>query len=199
MEIHRYHNERLMKSFARTIVLACLLIGYAFQAWTQSLEKYGNVVFSPPTDWMRNTGDGHLAFTKINQDSGEFGRIILYQEEKSSGSLDIDFKEDWQSLIVANYQPKELRDFSRTSFSSEWNAIIGVAPYVYQNQNQAVVLVTLSNRKQKISYVFLSNTTAYEKELEDFGSSLEFNSPISSFPEIIPPMPLSRNGTQPTL
>lgn len=164
--------EQIVKIFL-TIVIN---LGTLAVVFGQQVERYGNIAFLPPGDWVKNEGNGYLAFTKINQESGEFGRIILYQAETSSGSLDEDFKGDWQSLIETNYQPKELTDFSKTSFNSEWNAVIGVAPYVYQNQNQAVVLVTLSNGRQKISYVFLSNTTAYEKELEDFGSSLELSS-----------------------
>ncbi|RPA70392.1 hypothetical protein EF405_03740 [Cyclobacteriaceae bacterium YHN15] len=174
-QVNGFHIAPIFSKLALSITLIVLFPGIFMESYGQLLEKYGQVGFVPPAQWSRNSGDGYLAFTKINQESGEFGRIILYQEEKSSGSLDVDFKEDWQSLIEANYQPKDLTDFSKTSFNSEWNAIIGVAPFVYQNQNQAVVLVTLSNRKQKISYVFLSNTTAYEKELEDFGSSLEFS------------------------
>ncbi|MFD2201980.1 hypothetical protein [Shivajiella indica] len=182
-QVNGFHIAPISRKLAISISLIILFLGIDMESNGQQLEKNGQVGFVPPAQWSRNSGDGYLAFTKTNPESGEFGRIILYQEEKSSGSLDVDFKEDWQSLIEVNYQPKELSDFTKTSFNSEWNAIIGVAPYVYQNQNQAVVLVTLSNRKQKISYAFLSNTTAYEKELEDFGSSLEL--PSFSHPTVI--------------
>lgn len=194
-QVNGFHIAPFLKKLAISIFLIVLFPGIDMESYGQQLEKYGMVGFVPPVQWSRNSGDGYLAFTKTNQESGEFGRIILYEEEKSSGSLDIDFKEDWQSLIVANYQPNELSDFSKTSFNSEWNAIIGVAPYAYQNQNQAVVLVTLSNRKQKISYVFLTNTTTYEKELEDFGSSLELSS--FSHPTVISSreIPISKSSS----
>lgn len=177
MKAPGFQTNFLRTSLLRTTIMTAIFLGTIVRAFPQQAEKYGNVTFTAPKDWIRNTAAGYLAFTKVNQNSGEFARIILYQEEKSSGSLDVDFKEDWQSLVVKNYQPKELTDFSKTSFNSSWNAIVGVAPYTYQNQNQAVVLVTISNGERKTSYVFLSNTTAYEKELEAFGSSMDFSDP----------------------
>ncbi|WP_373497148.1 hypothetical protein [Aquiflexum sp.] len=145
----------------------------------QHLEKYDGVTYSPPVGWSRIEGLGYLEFTKGNSSSGEFGKILLYKVKPSSGSLDNDFEEDWRILIVPEYQPREPMDSSKTSFKSKWNAMIGAVSIFYQNQNQAVVLVTISNGQRKISYVFVSNTSTFERELEEFGSSLEFGSPTS--------------------
>jgi len=142
----------------------------------QHLEKYDGITFSPPQGWSKYEGLGYLVFTKGNPSSEEFGMIFIYKEKTSSGSLDNDFKEDWKTLIVQEYQPKEPKDSSKTSFKSKWNAMIGAAPGLYENQNQVVVLVTISNGLRKISYVFVTNTPSFEKELEEFGSSLEFGS-----------------------
>ncbi|MCL6257922.1 hypothetical protein M3O96_02395 [Aquiflexum sp. TKW24L] len=142
----------------------------------QQFEKYQGVTYSPPDGWIRDEGLGYLVFTKGNPSTEEFGRILLYKEKPSSGFLDIDFEEDWKALIVPEYQPKEPKDSSKTSFKSKWNAMIGAAPGLYENQNQVVVLVTISNGLRKISYVFVTNTLSFEKELEEFGSSLVFGS-----------------------
>lgn len=177
MKAPGFQTNFLRTSLLRIAIMTLIFLGIIVRAFPQQAEKYGNITYTAPKDWTRNTATGYLAFTKVDRNSGEFARIILYQEEKSSGSLDVDFKENWQTLVVKHYQPKELTNFSKTSFNSKWNAIVGVAPYAYQNQNQAVVLVTISNGERKTSYVFLSNTTAFEKELEAFGGSMEFSDP----------------------
>lgn len=141
----------------------------------QQFEKFQGVTYSPPDGWLEDEGLGYLSFTKHNPSTGEFGRILLYKEKTSSGSLGNDFEEDWKMLIFPEYQPKEPKDSSKTSFKSKWNAMIGAAPGLYENQNQVVVLVTISNGLRKISYVFVTNTASFERELEEFGSSLVFD------------------------
>lgn len=140
----------------------------------QGLEKYDMVSFERPKGWERVNGPGYLAFTKFIPSSKEYARILLYESQPSSGSLDFDFETDWQELVAQHYKPKEFTNLSKTPFNPEWNAVLAIAPFSYQDQNHAAVLVTLSDNKRKLSYVFITNSTAFETELEDFGSSIIF-------------------------
>jgi hypothetical protein len=77
-------------------------------------------------------------------------------------------------LIVANYKPGKTIDESLSDYKDGWKAKLRVAPFVFNQVNQAVILLMLTDGKKKMSFVFLTNTEEFQKDFEDFGSSLAF-------------------------
>jgi hypothetical protein len=79
-------------------------------------------------------------------------------------------------LIVANYKPGKTIDESLSDYKDGWKAKLRVAPFVFNQVNQAVILLMLTDGKKKMSFIFLTNTEEFQKDFEDFGSSLAFAS-----------------------
>ena len=171
-----------MKNILIMIVLSTVL-PYG-QCRAQSPENFDNVWFLPPQSWIRESRNDFVSFTSIDRTEGQYARILLYASLPSSGNLDKDFDTEWNQLVKPHYQSGNFTDRSVSPFKNGYTAKIGVAPFKYANQNQVVVLATLSDGQTKISYVFLTNTQRYEKELEDFGSSLQFDRPASQVSQV---------------
>lgn len=161
-----------MKTFIAILVLISIM--QTKDSGAQNQENFDIARFIPPQSWIRETGNGFVSFTVNDRTTSQYARILLYASLPSSGNLDKDFETEWTELVKLNYSPGDFTDQSVSAFKDGYTAKIGVAPFKHANQNQAVVLCTLSDGKTKISYVFLTNTQSYEKELEDFGSSLNF-------------------------
>jgi len=143
-------------------------------AKAQSFENFDILSYIPPHSWVRETGNSFISYTKIDMPANQYSRILLYASQRSSGNLEQDFRVEWDELVMPHYHPGDFTQQSVSPFKEGWIAKIGVAPFKYRDQNQAVILVTLSNNLIKLSYVFISNTTVHQKEFEDFGSSLAF-------------------------
>jgi len=146
----------------------------ATPAKAQSFENFDILSYIPPHSWVRETGNSFISYTKIDMPANQYSRILLYASQCSSGNLEQDFRVEWDELVLPHYHPGDFTQQSVSPFKEGWIAKIGVAPFKYSDQNQAVILVTLSNNLIKLSYVFISNTTVHQKEFEDFGSSLAF-------------------------
>lgn len=140
----------------------------------QNIEKFDIVSFTPPAGWVKETGNGFVAYTKVNETKGEYARILLYASQPATGNVDTDFDTEWMELVKPNYNPGTFTDVSTSNYKDGWVAKIGVAPFQFGNQNHAVVLNTLLKNKIKMSNVFISNTVAYQSDFEDFGSSFDF-------------------------
>lgn len=141
----------------------------------QNIEKFDIVSFTPPAAWVKESGNGFISYTKVNETKGEYARILLYASQPATGNVDTDFNTEWMELAKSNYNPGAFTDVSTSNFKDGWVAKIGVAPFQYNNQNHAIVLNMLVNNKTKMSNVFISNTVAYQTDFEDFGSSLDFS------------------------
>lgn len=161
-----------MKTLIVILILCAILKDVECRAQVQ--ENFDIVWFNAPQSWARENGNGFVSFTTIDNDARQYARILLYASLPSSGSPDKDFDTEWNQLVKSHYHPGEFTDQSATPFKNGYTAKIGVAPFKFADQNQAVVLTKLTDGKTKISYVFITNTQRYEKELEDFGSSLNF-------------------------
>lgn len=158
----------------KVFILITIMHSGLFPVIAQITENYSDLIYHPPTGGIKETGNGFIAFTKLNHSSKEYARILIYEALPSSGNLEKDFETDWNELVKLNYSPANFTDQSVSPFKDGYSVKIGVAPFMYANQNQAVMLATISDGKTKLSYVFITNTQRYEKELEDFGSSLSF-------------------------
>jgi hypothetical protein len=161
----------------KNLQFICLTILISFLTQTtkgQTIEQFDIVSFTPPAGWVKETGKGFIAYTKVNETKGEYARILLYASEPATGNVDADFDTEWLELVKPNYNPGALTDVSTSNYKDGWIAKIGVAPFKFKNQNHAVVLNTLVKNKIKMSNVFISNTVAYQADFEDFGSSLLF-------------------------
>lgn len=164
-----------MKTFTVILILCSVL--QAGEIIAQSHENFGILWYVPPQSWTRESGNGFVSFTTVERGMSQYARILLYAAHPSSGNLNKDFADDWNELVRPHYQPGDFIQQSESPFRDGWMAKTGVARFSYGNQNQAVILVTLSDNRTRLSYVFISNTTAYQKEFEDFGSSLRFSQP----------------------
>jgi hypothetical protein len=140
----------------------------------QNIEKFDIVSFTPPAGWVKETGNGFVSYTKVNETKGEYARILLYASQPATGNVDTDFDTEWLELVNPNYNPGAFTEVSTSNYKDGWIAKIGVAPFKYKNQNHAVVLNTLVKNNIKMSNVFISNTVAYQTDFEDFGSSIDF-------------------------
>lgn len=161
----------------KNLQFICLTILISFLAQTikgQTIEQFDIVSFTPPVGWIKETGKEFIAYTKVNETNGEYARILLYASEPATGNVDTDFDTEWLELVNPNYNPGAFTEVSTSNYKEGWVAKIGVAPFKYKNKNHAVVLNMLIKNKIKMSNVFITNTTTYQPDFENFGSSLEF-------------------------
>lgn len=156
------------------ILLLLFVLKTALTAFSQSTEKFDIASYSAPAGWMKESGDGFVAYTINNNANNEYARILIFKSIPGTGNIDTDFDTEWRELVQANYQPGEFTQTNVSDYKDGWVSKIGVAPFKYKNANHAALLITMVKAQTKMSFVFISNTTSYQTAFEDFASSLEF-------------------------
>lgn len=140
----------------------------------QNTDVSDIVSYTPPPGWIKESGDGFVAYTINNAVGKEYARILIFKSLPGTGNIDTDFATEWRELVQFNYQPGEFTQTNVSDYKDGWVSKIGVAPFKYQNANHAAMLITMVKAKIKMSFVFITNTTTYQTVFEDFGSSLDF-------------------------
>lgn len=140
----------------------------------QQTEKFDIVSYSAPKGWTKEAGNDFIAYTIVNNSANEYARILIFKSLPGTGNVNSDFDVEWKELVQLNYNPGEFINTSVTDYKDGWVSKIGVAPFKYQNANHVAVLLTQVKAETKMSFIFITNTTAYQTVFEDFGSSLEF-------------------------
>lgn len=140
----------------------------------QSIGKFDIVSYSAPPGWVMENGNGFVAYTISNNAKNEYARILIFKSLPGTGNIDADFATEWKELVQPNYSPGDFIKTNVSEYKDGWISKMGVAPFKYKDANHAALLLTLIKSQTKMSFVFISNTTAYETVFEDFGSSLHF-------------------------
>ncbi len=133
------------------------------------------VSYTQPPGWIKESGDGFVAYTINNNANNEYARILIFKSLPGTGNIDTDFDIEWKELVQSNYAPGGFTNTKVSEYKDGWISKMGVAPFHYQNANHAALLLTMMKTQTKMSFVFITNTTAYETVFEDFGSSLDFS------------------------
>jgi hypothetical protein len=162
-----------------TTILIQVFLLFLLTVRAQNTEQFDIVTYQVPAGWTKEAGNGFVAYTVVNPSNGEYARISIYKSISGTGKIDADFETEWKELVQVNYNPGNFINTGVSDYKDGWISKIGVAPFQYQNKNNAAVLLTQVKDKTKISFVFISNTTTYQRPFEDFGSSLAFGNPQS--------------------
>ena len=163
---------KFQKSCRISLVLL-FMIGFIYSNG-QTAEHFDIVLYTAPSGWIKESGNDFVAFTINNNANKEYARILIFKSLPGTGNVNTDFDTEWKELVQANYQTGEFTQTNVSDYKDGWVSKIGVAPFKHQNASHAALLLTQMKGQTKMSFVFISNTTAYETVFEDFGSSLVF-------------------------
>lgn len=160
-----------MKAF-----LTLLLLVFSGYLAAQSVQSFDIVSFSLDPAWKKEAQQDWMAYRIENPAKKTYARIVLYPSLPSSGNPETDFQKEWNELVVPQYKPGQNINEALSDYKDGWKAKLRVAPFVFNQVNQAVILLMLTDGKKKMSFVFLTNTEEFQKDFEAFGSSLAFGS-----------------------
>lgn len=166
--------------------LTFLFLIFSQPVFSQSVQSFDIATFSLNPAWKKEAQQDWLAYRIENPAKKTYARILLYPSLPSSGNPETDFQKEWNDLIVTQYKPGTTINENLSDYKDAWKAKIRVAPFQHNQVNQAVILLMLTDGKKKMSFIFLTNSEEFEKDFEDFGSSLAFASSTLQSPASIP-------------
>jgi hypothetical protein len=143
-------------------------------SFAQKTETLDGATYTIPQGWKKLGGTtGVSAFTVTNNQNGAYCQIAIYKPTPTKGNVDLDFKSDWEDLIVKPYKPTEDPTLVPPEAENGWLAKSGTAPFEFSGSQAAAMLITISGHGKCVSIVIVTNTADYQSAIEHFLESVD--------------------------
>lgn len=150
------------------LILACTNFVFA------QTETYEYTSYTAPIGWQKEVkANTFTSYTKVNQQNNSYCRIIIMLSTNSKGTINEDFENEWQELVVKNYKPETKKETKELSKQNEWTIKKGTGTFTYDHKTGNVSLTTMSGFNRCVSIVAIANSDAYTKDIDAFMSSVK--------------------------
>jgi hypothetical protein len=143
---------------------------------TSSAQKltYDIVSYTPPPGWTNELKNNQNTYTIINNKNGSWCQIFIIKSTISKGSIDADFKSEWQELAVKSYNPAGEPQLRPVKEFNEWQTKTGIGKFIFKNKEATVMLTSISGYSRCISIVATYNSGDYVKDIDALLASVTF-------------------------
>jgi hypothetical protein len=160
-----------------TSIFLLLLAGASI---AQQKETFDLATFTAPTGWKKTSNTVNVVgYTISNNQKGTYCQVGVYASTTSKGNLQADFESEWQELVVKTYKPTTKPELIPSASENGWDAQGGAAPFEFNGAQAVAMLVTASSHGRCMSIVIVTNTDAYQGDIEKFLESVDLK-PVKS-------------------
>jgi hypothetical protein len=146
--------------------------------YAQQKATFDLATYAAPIGWkeIKRTNDV-VGYAITDNQKGTYCQLAIFASTVSKGNLKTDFESEWQELVVKPYKPTKLPELVPSKAEDGWEAQGGVATFEFSGAQSIAMLVTMSGYARCMSIVVLTNTDAYQKEIEQFLGSVDLRKP----------------------
>jgi hypothetical protein len=177
-----------MKLFIKQIIALLFFASLTQQAICQA-EIFDIIHYTPPKDWLRESKEGVISFTNINEQAGTFCVIAIFASTASKGDLKKDFSSQWKELAVIPHKANPSPKTEKQDSPDGWKAMSAASPIKLEGVDCYLILTVFSGFGKKVSVLVSLNDSSYLSQvdalLEDM--KLDKQSTVVKEPAVIPP------------
>ncbi len=162
------------------IIIWILICAFSINCYAQK-ETFDLFTYTPPEGWDMEMKEGVVSYTFINKKDKSWCQMGIFKSTTSKGNLAEDFNNEWENLVVKQYQTTEPPSGTDTSDAEGWKIKSGAGKFIFNNKEAAVILTTFSGFGVCMSAIIATSNQRYFKDFEDLIGSVELKQP-----EIIP-------------
>jgi hypothetical protein len=158
--------------------ISLLLLLSMFGSFAQKKEAFDLASYTIPAGWKNiNTTKEVISYGITSKQKGTYCQVGIFASTISKGSLKADIENEWQELVVKTYKPTTKPTLVPTESENGWEAQGGTAPFEFNGSQSVVMLVTMSGYGKCMSIVIVTNTEAYQAQIENFLESVDLKKP----------------------
>lgn len=165
----------------KKIVLFCVFSFFTAILFAQK-ETYEFTSYTPPAGWKKEVkANTYTSYTTVNEQTKAYCQLFIMLSTAGKGNIKEDFETEWQNLVVNEYGVKEVFQETETITENGWQMKSALGSFVFNNQNCAVLISTMSGYNKVVSIVSVTNSEDYSSDLEKFFASVEMGNPSNDF------------------
>ncbi len=169
------------------------LIAFCISATTSFAQKetFDLITYAAPKGWKKDVTENTTGYTIVNNKA--WCNINIVKSTISKGSIDKDFDNEWNQLVVKNYKPPDAPQLNEVQAANArlndavgqgWKIKAGGAKFVFDNKEAMVFLTTATGYNRCASIVATTNSQDYLKDIEALLASIELIKPETGTTQI---------------
>ncbi len=146
------------------LVLLPLLLGLSCSIFAQK-ETFDIIEYKQPAGWQKNIKAEAISFSK--EKDNNFCMMILYKSIDGSADAQQNFNKSWEHLAQNSFNAEKAA-MQPASTDNGWDIRTGSALFEKDGLKGSVVLITGSKKSKVANILILTNTDAFQQEMEAF-------------------------------
>src|SRR5688572_20141020 len=173
----------------KKIILLCV---FCFSLATSIAQKetFDLTTFTPPTArksdgqrWKKEVkANSYTSYSITNTQTRSYCQIFIMLSTNSKGGIKEDFENEWQNLIVKQYNVTDTAHTTEPLTAGSWQMKAGIAPFIFNNGTSTAMLTTMSGYNKAVSIVAVSNSEEYISAIQQLLKSVVMKKPSSDNP-----------------
>src|ERR1044072_7745919 len=169
--------ENKVSSMRPLLLLAIGFFSFFVSSSAQISDTFDIATFQPPSRWKRQTKDGVVIFSTLNEQKGTYAMITLYGSGESSGNAKSDFNSEWQQFVVGQLGIKGSPQIEPVRNSEGWAIVTGGTTFQNEQGTSAIILSTYSGYGKTFSVTAIFNSQDHLPAIEAFAASIKLRKP----------------------
>lgn len=159
-----------MKQALTIILLSCRLAG-------MTQQQFDLVTYSAPGGWTKQATEQTIQWSKEDAAKGTYCLIMIFKSLPAAGNTRENFDAAWETVVKGTVKVTAAPELQTPSSEDGWEAQSGYAPYEAGGQQGVAILATSTGYGKMVNILVLTNTDAYQPEMNRFFESVKINKP----------------------
>lgn len=140
-------------------------------------ETFDLVTYTPPQGWEKQIKENLMLYTITDKKNNSWCQVGIVKSTNSKGSIEADFKSEWNELAVKNYNPTGEPQSGEVEEADGWKIKTGTGKFVFKNKDAVVMLITASGYQRCMSIIVITNSENYNAAITKTLESVEMVKP----------------------
>ncbi|MDB5205034.1 MAG: hypothetical protein JWR72_109 [Flavisolibacter sp.] len=160
----------------KKIILLFIFCIPAAKAFAQK-ETFDIVSYALPKGWKKTITDNIISYSITNLKTKGWCQIGIVKSTISKGTIEQDFKSEWEELVVKNYKPTAAPQLNEVQETDGWKIKSGGTKFNFNNSDAIAMLTTMSGFERCVSIIATTNSQDYLKAIASFLESVSLKKP----------------------
>jgi len=163
-----------MHTIFTTTVKVLLLLMISSICFCQT-EKFDIITYTPPKEWKKETKEGVVNYTAVNNTTGAFCVISMYASSASTGDAEKDFKREWKELVVKPYAAEVTPKTEKQRTPDGWESVGGASLVKVDGTDVYIILSVFSGFGKTVSIRTSINDQSYTAQIDALFESMNLD------------------------
>lgn len=154
-----------------------ILFLFAFTGAYSQQQTFDIVSFTQPKGWKKESSASTVQLSQENTKDGSYCMISVFKSIPGTASAKENFDAAWEAIVTEMVKVSAKPDMQPSSKEDGWEALSGVAPFESDGQKGIALLITSTGYGKMVNLLVLTNSNAYEQELNSFLESISLSKP----------------------